>query len=142
MGLIFFHLFVVFVSCMAVIYAPSSSFEFFRNLFILSASMGYDFWCTYTAGKTSQANWYKIIGLLGFVFFLILFAISLMGLTNMLEVSSTETGNWIFATSNSVMFDFSASLRPLIFLIVVVPTFLVASEFLVKPKTTERRKTR
>lgn len=144
MDLIFFHLFVVFISCIAVIYAPSSSFEFFRNLFILSASMGYDFWCTYTAGKTLQAKWYKRIGMLGFVFFLILFVVSLMGLTNILELNNTEIGDWVFTTSKYVMFSFSASLTPLLFLILVVPNFLVASEFWIKPRTaeTERRKTR
>ena len=75
MGTSIIHTLVVIFSCCVVVYKPSNGFEFFRNLTILGASMGYDFWSTYSqlGDNDAKLELRKLTNFLGLVFFVAVF---------------------------------------------------------------------
>lgn len=104
MGAFLVHLVVVLISCTAVVYKPSIGLEFFRNLLVLSTGIGYDFWSTYLIRTQENNQIGQGINLIGVIFFIIEFIISVFGLFNILEIDFNQEPHMI-KTSNLIIFD-------------------------------------
>lgn len=139
------HILVVILSCCVVVYKPSNGFEFFRNLVILGASLGYDFWSTYlnrviTIGKSS---WREKVNLVGVVFSVALCLLGLFGLCDAFELDMENFPHSV-KTTQSVLFDVTIiELETLLLSILVIPVALVVADGVLKPsqvQVSERRR--
>ena len=137
MGSFLFHLSAVFVSCVIVNIRPLDGFEFFRSLIVLSAGMGYDFWTMAQTGQRFGAKWYRRAGIVGFVFFFLLFWIGVLGLTRILELSASMTE---LSTTNLSIVQISIPFQGVVHAILILPVALVVmADTFFKPKDESHR---
>lgn len=132
MGNCFFHLAAVIISCVVINIFPSSGFEFFRSLVVLSASMGYDFWTIVQTGEKYSSMWYKRMGMLGVILFFLLFLLGILGLVGIFELDADMIN--ISTTKISVV-QCSIPFQWIIKMILFIPPGLVfVSDFFFKPR--------
>lgn len=142
MGTSFFRFVAIVISCGAVAYEPSSSFEFFRNLIVLSAGMSYDFWSKYVerVNKSGISTWREQINIWGFAFFIVLFLIGFFGLTDFLTIDLNVSPH-ILRTSEKNMLQYQLmEVDILLFAIMIFPFSIFLMDILFNGSVKSKRR--